>query len=305
MPGWRRHGHRRRLTAGSGDVHQRAHWAAARTGSDCRGSTPRRAAASRRRARLATRRRSRRSSVALPRRNRAGGCRVTRTAAWRSRCRAVAAPRPHRDSARRDLECRRRRSPRTPRAARPERSAAPRHEPNSCRRRARSKAGRFPRLLVAIVAPQTVRRGRWPSRGRSRRPPRRAAHGIVAGLAAALAARPAPRRAPAAAAAHRARTTSDRPAPSRGTHRRAAFERGRRAGLRCSTSAGGCECRMAPISPASLDSGECAPARHHLVDHRAESEDVGARVHGLAFELLGRHVREGAEESPLHGQWSP
>ena len=40
----------------------------------------------------------------------------------------------------------------------------------------------------------------------------------------------------------------------------------------------------------------------HLVEHRAEREDVRARVGLLAFELLGRHVLQRAEDRALRGE---
>ena len=43
-------------------------------------------------------------------------------------------------------------------------------------------------------------------------------------------------------------------------------------------------------------------SRRHLVDQRAEREDVGARVGVLAFELLGRHVLERAEDGAFRRQ---
>ena len=42
--------------------------------------------------------------------------------------------------------------------------------------------------------------------------------------------------------------------------------------------------------------------RRHLVQHRAEGEDVRARVRLPALELLGRHVLERAEDGPALGQ---
>ena len=44
---------------------------------------------------------------------------------------------------------------------------------------------------------------------------------------------------------------------------------------------------------------ERAPARRHLVEQRAEREDVGPRVGLLPLELLGRHVLERAEDRPF------
>jgi hypothetical protein len=50
------------------------------------------------------------------------------------------------------------------------------------------------------------------------------------------------------------------------------------------------------------------PAGQHLVEHRAEREDVAALVRLAAFQLLRRHVLEGAENRALlrqrlgHGQ---
>ena len=43
--------------------------------------------------------------------------------------------------------------------------------------------------------------------------------------------------------------------------------------------------------------GERAAPGHHLVEHAPEREEVGARVHLLAFELLGRHVGHRADRS--------
>jgi hypothetical protein len=47
---------------------------------------------------------------------------------------------------------------------------------------------------------------------------------------------------------------------------------------------------------------EGPPAGEHLVEHSAEREDVGARVHHLAFQLLGRHVLQRPEDCPLQRQ---
>jgi hypothetical protein len=41
---------------------------------------------------------------------------------------------------------------------------------------------------------------------------------------------------------------------------------------------------------------ERAPSREHLVEDRAEGEDVGARVGGLALDLLRRHVAQRAHD---------
>ena len=46
---------------------------------------------------------------------------------------------------------------------------------------------------------------------------------------------------------------------------------------------------------------ERAPASEHLVQQRAEREDVRAVIHRLAFRLLGRHVGHGAEDGALGG----
>ena len=47
---------------------------------------------------------------------------------------------------------------------------------------------------------------------------------------------------------------------------------------------------------------ERLPAREHLVEHRAEREDVRPRIGFLPFELLGRHVLERAEDGALRGE---
>ncbi len=45
--------------------------------------------------------------------------------------------------------------------------------------------------------------------------------------------------------------------------------------------------------------GKRALARAHLVQQRAQREDVGARIHRARFELLGRHVLERADQHAL------
>ena len=47
--------------------------------------------------------------------------------------------------------------------------------------------------------------------------------------------------------------------------------------------------------------GEGAAAGEHLVEERAEAEDVGADVDFLAFGLLGRHVGDGAQDGAFLG----
>ena len=45
--------------------------------------------------------------------------------------------------------------------------------------------------------------------------------------------------------------------------------------------------------------GKGALPRRHLVDDRAEREEIGARVHGASFELLRRHVLQRAHQTSL------
>ena len=55
-------------------------------------------------------------------------------------------------------------------------------------------------------------------------------------------------------------------------------------------------CRSTAASVSDVSSPlEGAPARQHLVQHRAKRPDVGAPIDGPALGLLGRHVRGGAE----------
>ena len=44
-----------------------------------------------------------------------------------------------------------------------------------------------------------------------------------------------------------------------------------------------------------------APGKH-LAQKDSESEDVGSRVGGLSFQLLGRHVRKGSQDGAAVGQ---
>jgi hypothetical protein len=48
--------------------------------------------------------------------------------------------------------------------------------------------------------------------------------------------------------------------------------------------------------------GEGAPPRQQLVEHRAEREDVGARVRAVAVRLLGRHVVRSAHHDAARGR---
>jgi len=43
-------------------------------------------------------------------------------------------------------------------------------------------------------------------------------------------------------------------------------------------------------------------SRHHLVQHRAEGEDVGARVGVFAFDLFRRQVLQRADDGSLAGE---
>jgi hypothetical protein len=45
-----------------------------------------------------------------------------------------------------------------------------------------------------------------------------------------------------------------------------------------------------------------ALAGGHLIEHETECEDIGARVRLGAFELLRRHVLDGADDAPLGGE---
>ena len=94
----------------------------------------------------------------------------------------------------------------------------------------------------------------------------------------------------------RAPTASARPGPSRGRSRTRRSSAGGASGCSEETAAAR-RCRIAAMRLAWLVAVEGAAAGHHLVEHGAEREDVGARVGRPAFELLGRHVLERAERS--------
>jgi hypothetical protein len=47
---------------------------------------------------------------------------------------------------------------------------------------------------------------------------------------------------------------------------------------------------------------ERRPPRDHLVEHRAERVEIGARFGGSAECLLGRHVRDGADHHAFDGE---
>ena len=61
----------------------------------------------------------------------------------------------------------------------------------------------------------------------------------------------------------------------------------------------GCFSRMEAINDAWLAPANAFLSGHHLVEDRAEREDVGPRVGLLSFELLGRHVLQGSEDRAL------
>jgi hypothetical protein len=71
-------------------------------------------------------------------------------------------------------------------------------------------------------------------------------------------------------------------------------------GAICEIGAGSV-CMIEPISEAWLFPRTRAAGRH-LVEHAAERPDVAARVGLLAFELLGRHVLERADDGALGGE---
>src|SRR5271155_4946873 len=48
--------------------------------------------------------------------------------------------------------------------------------------------------------------------------------------------------------------------------------------------------------------GEGSLAGEDFVEYAAEGENIGARVGGLALQLLGSHVLEGADDGPLFGE---
>ena len=61
----------------------------------------------------------------------------------------------------------------------------------------------------------------------------------------------------------------------------------------------GSDVMIAEIRDAWLVPRECLPAGRHLVERRAESENVRTRIGLLPFELLRRHVRKRPEDLPL------
>ena len=66
---------------------------------------------------------------------------------------------------------------------------------------------------------------------------------------------------------------------------------------------GGWRSRIDAIRLACVLPSNAFSPGEHLVQHRAEREDVGARVRLAALELLGRHVLERAEDRAMTGQF--
>ena len=67
----------------------------------------------------------------------------------------------------------------------------------------------------------------------------------------------------------------------------------------CSSLTAGASCsRIAAIRPAWESAANGRVAGQHFVKQRAEREDVGARIHLLAAQLLGRHVGQRADHQP-------
>ena len=124
--------------------------------------------------------------------------------------------------------------------------------------------------------------------GRPRRPPRRRP---TAGARARARGRP---RGPGPAPGPRG---SGRRGPSPGTARRAPRAAGPPRGAG-SARGGGVSRRIDGEERQLARALEGPPAREHLVEHGAEGEDVGARVHRAALGLLRRHVGGGAEDAP-------